>query len=197
MILKEQTAVPPEALPIAEFRAHLRLGTGFPDDGLQDGVLEAALRAALAAIEGRTSKALYTRTFEWRIEAWRDLSRQALPLAPVSLIRSLAVIDRFGTATVADPGAYGLVEDTHRPAVISTGFLLPQIPVAGVVEIVFDAGFGPAWGDIPADLRQAVLLLAAEYYERRLDAGSETGWPAGVHAVLARWRPVRLFGGLS
>lgn len=195
MILTEQTAVPQAALPVAEFRAHLRLGTGFSDDGLQDAILEPALRAALAAIEGRCGKALYARGFTWRIEAWRDLSRQVLPLAPVTAVQSLKIIDRFGTETVADPGSYALVRDTHRPAVISTGFLLPQIPVAGVAEIAFDAGFGATWAEIPADLQQAVLLLAAEYYERRLDFGAEGGWPGTVTGLLAKWRNIRLFGG--
>lgn len=195
MILTEQAAVPLAALPVAEFRAHLRLGTGFSDDGLQDGLLEAALRGAIAAIEGRTAKALYSRAFNWRIEAWRDLGRQVLPLAPVTSVASLSIIDRFGTVTAADPARYRLIEDRHRPAVVATGFLLPQIPVAGVAEIVFEAGFGVAWADIPADLRLAVLLLAAEYYERRLDPGNETGWPAMVGGLVAQWRNLRLLGG--
>ncbi len=44
-------------------REHLRLGTGFGEDGLQDPVLAGFLRAALAAIEGRTGKALIARDF--------------------------------------------------------------------------------------------------------------------------------------
>lgn len=197
MILTEQTAVPLAALPVAEFRAHLRLGTGFADDGLQDTVLEPALRAALAGIEGRCGKALYAKEFTWRIEAWRDLSRQVLPVAPVLAIKSLKIIDRFGTETVSASDTYVLVKDTHRPALIAAGFLLPQIPVAGVAEIVFDAGFGPSWCDIPADLQQAVLLLATEYYERRLDFGTEAGWPGTVQSLVSRWRNIRLFGGTS
>jgi uncharacterized phiE125 gp8 family phage protein len=197
MILTEQAAVPLAALPVAEFRDHLRLGTGFADDGLQDAVLEAALRAALAAIEGRTGKALYARSFLWALDAWRDLSRQGLPLAPVSAIQSLTIVDRFGVETLTDAEAYVLVQDTHRPALVSTGFLLPQIPVAGRAEILFDAGFGSAWADIPADLRQAVLMLAADYYERRLEPGGEAGWPAAVTGLLAKWRNIRLFGGLA
>ncbi len=62
MMLVEQTTVPGAALPVAEFKDHLRLGTGFADDGVQDGVLEAYLRAAMAAIEARTGKILLTRS---------------------------------------------------------------------------------------------------------------------------------------
>ena len=63
MVLTEQTAVPTAALPIQEFKDHLRLGTGFADDGVQDALAEGYLRAALAAIEGRIGKALIARDF--------------------------------------------------------------------------------------------------------------------------------------
>ncbi|MEL6745987.1 MAG: hypothetical protein AAFO68_11070, partial [Pseudomonadota bacterium] len=84
MMLVEQTSVPASVLPLAEFRDHLKLGTGFSDDAVQDGLLEANLRAALAAVENRTGKAVLERGFVWSISAWRDLSHQVLPVAPVA-----------------------------------------------------------------------------------------------------------------
>ena len=61
---------------------------------------------------------------------------------------------------------------------------------------VFDAGFGVAWTDVPVDLRQAVLLLAGEFYEHRHDDGAQTaGLPFGVVTLIERWRNVRLLGG--
>ncbi len=63
MMLVEQTSVPVAALPVAEFKDHLRLGTGFADDGVQDSVLESYLRASMAAIEARTGKVLITRGY--------------------------------------------------------------------------------------------------------------------------------------
>ena len=81
MMLVEQTTVPSGALPVADFKDHLRLGTGFADDGVQDNVLESYLRASMAAIEARTGKVLITRTFSWTLTGWRELCRQALPVA--------------------------------------------------------------------------------------------------------------------
>ena len=46
------------ALPVAEFRDHLQLGSGFADDGMQDSVLIAQLRAALAAVQADPLAAL-------------------------------------------------------------------------------------------------------------------------------------------
>ncbi len=50
-------------MPVQALKNHLRLGTGFADDGMQDGLIEGYLRAAMAAIEGRIGKALIARQF--------------------------------------------------------------------------------------------------------------------------------------
>jgi len=57
-MLIEETNIPDAVLPLAAFKAHLRMGTGFSDTSLQDAVLGRFLRAALAAVEGRTGKVL-------------------------------------------------------------------------------------------------------------------------------------------
>ena len=52
MMLLETTTVPEATLPLSDFKAHLRMGTGFADDGAQDAVLYGFLRASLSAIRG-------------------------------------------------------------------------------------------------------------------------------------------------
>ena len=199
MMLVEQTTVPGTAIPVAQFKDHLRLGTGFADDGVQDLVLETYLRAAMAAIEARTGKILLSRSFTWTLTAWRDLATQALPVAPVSQISSLSITDRLGGTELIAASRYVLEPDTHRPRLVSTGICLPAIPVGGQVIIGFDAGFGPDWADMPADLAQAVMMLAASFYENRADAGSDrmgqAQLPSAVAALIQRYRTVRLFGG--
>ena len=196
MMLVELTTVPSMAIPVAEFKDHLRLGTGFADDGVQDEMLEVYLRAAMAAIEARTGKMLITRGFSWTLTAWRDLAAQALPTAPVSAITSLSITDRLGAAEVIAADKYVLEQDMHRPRLVATTICLPAIPVAGTAVILFNAGFGAAWSDVPADLRQAVLILAAHYYEHRHGDSAMGGeLPIGVASLIQRYRIVRLFGG--
>ncbi|MDP4031638.1 MAG: hypothetical protein Q8P60_02080 [Pseudorhodobacter sp.] len=196
MMLIEQTTVPGSALPVQALKDHLRLGTGFADDGMQDGLIESYLRAAMAAIEGRIGKVLITRQFLWVLENWRSGSEQALPVAPVTTVVSVTLLDGAGGAVVVDAGRYRLVPDTHRPKLTAAGMLLPLVPMDGRIEVVFEAGFGAAWAAVPADLAQAVLLLAAEYYERRHEAGvREGGLPFGVVTLIERWRTVRVLGG--
>lgn len=196
MMLVEETTVPDAALPVAEFKAHLRLGTGFAEDGGQDGLLRSFLRAALAAIEARTGKVLIERDFSWVLADWRDPVAQALPVAPVTQVHEVVIIDRLGGETVLAPAQYRLETDMQRPRLAAAAACLPVVPRGGSARLLFRAGFGAGWADIPADLAQAVLLLAAHYYEYRDETALSRGcMPFGVSSLIERYRTVRLLAG--
>ena len=198
MILVEDSAVPTGALPLTAFKDHMRLGSGFSDEGMQDGVLEAALRSALAAIEARTNKILIERSFTWTVTGWRDVYRQPLPAAPVTAVTAVTLIDKQGGETAWPDTAWHLERDTHRPRLVADGVHLPAIPHAGSIKVRMLAGFGPAWSDIPPDLAQAVMILAAHFYEFRYDAGGAAGqMPIAVNTLIGPFRNVRLFGGIT
>lgn len=194
-MLVEQTSVPPAALPVAEFKDHLRLGTGFTDDGVQDSVLEGTLRAAIAAIEGRTGKVLIARSYVWTLTAWRSPARQLLPVAPVASVDEIRTIDAQGNALTVDPQRTRVAPDSQRPALLAAQSSLPAIPRGGTAEIRFTAGYGASWSELPPDLGQAVLLLAAHFYEHRSVLSDQaTPMPFGVSLLIDRYRTVRLFG---
>ena len=197
MMLVEQAGVPLGALPIQELKDHLRLGSGFSDADVQDTLVESYLRAAMAAIEGRIGKALILRRFEWVVTGWSGgIAGQALPIAPVAAVVEVAVIDAEAAVSVVEAGRYNLRPDLHRPRLAPKGTGLPTIPDGGRARIVFDAGFGAAWADVPADLRQAVLLLAAHYHEFRHELDiRQSAPPFGVAGLLERWRNIRVLGG--
>lgn len=198
MMLVEETTVQAAALPIAEFKDHLRLGTGFSDDSVQDAVLEGFLRAALAAIEARTGKALLRRDFSWTVSAWHEPRGQVLPVAPITAIVEVCLADRLGDTEVVAPSLYRLEADLQRPRLRPTGFLLPNIPLGGTAEVVFTAGYADAWAGLPPDLAQAVLLLAAHYYEYRHETQLGQGcMPFGVTSLIERYRTLRLYGGMQ
>jgi uncharacterized phiE125 gp8 family phage protein len=195
-MLIEETAVPQAALPMVEFKEHLRLGTGFADDAVQDPVLESFLRAAVAAIEARTGKILIARAFTWVLTGWRDPGGQAMPVAPVGEITRLALRDRAQGEEVIDVGHYRLEKDSQRPVLRPVGASLPVIPPGGTAEVGFVAGMAQDWVEMPADLAQAVLMLAAHYYEHRhASADADGGLPYGVATLIERYRTVRLLGG--
>lgn len=195
-MLTEMTPVAGAVLPVQGLKDHLRLGSGFTDDGMQDGLIEGYLRAAMAVIEGRIGKVLLARRYKLTLESWRQAGEQALPVAPVSSVVSVTLFDNDDQATAVDPARWKLMPDMHRPRLVAVGLLLPTVPMDGRAEVVFDAGFGSDWSGVPADLAQAVMLLAAEYHElRHADPGASRGLPFAVQALIERWRNVRVLGG--
>ncbi len=193
MMLIEETTVPDAALPVDQFKAHLRQGTGFGEEDLQDAVLKGFLRAAFSAIEARTGKALITRSFSWVLTGWRNFDSQVLPIAPVLGVTQLTSTDAQDTETVLPSEQVRLEKDTHRPRLRAKGLALPTIPTGGSIKITFDAGLASDWDGLPSDLGQAVLLLAAHYYEYRNDTGLSDGCtPFGVTSLIQRYRPMRI-----
>jgi uncharacterized phiE125 gp8 family phage protein len=192
MMMVELTSVPGAALPVAELAEHLRLARGFSDDGDQDAPLEGCLRAALSAIEARIGKALFSRRFALTLMMWHAAEAHVLPIAPVSAIDSVKLITRAGAETLVDPEDYTLRSDRHRPVVATTATKLPSPSQGGTIEVEFTAGYASDWAGIPADLKQAVLILAGEFWGQEMDA--ETGIPFAVSVLLEPHRMVRLRG---
>lgn len=196
MILTEVAAPAPSAVPVRDFADHLRLGSGFSDDGSEDTVLELYLRAAMAAIEARIGRALLTRTFSWTVTRWRNETSQGLPIGPVQSVEAVFVVSADGSENLVPPDTWSVLRDSQRPRLVGRyGRNLPHIPRSGQAEIRFVAGFGERWDQIPADLRQAVLLLAAHYYENRAEAGTGApSFPTGVTMLIESYRPIRIGG---
>jgi uncharacterized phiE125 gp8 family phage protein len=194
MILTEVSAPSAAALPVRGFAEHLHLGSGFADDGSQDAVLELYLRAAMAAIEARLGRALLARDYALAVPRWREEGSQPLPIGPVRSIASVTLVDAGGGAVLANPEAWSVLRDSQRPRLVGRfGRNLPKIPRGGHAEIVFSAGFGASWEEVPADLRQAVLLLAAHYYENRAEsAGGPASMPFGVLVLVEAYRATRI-----
>ena len=182
------------AVPLREFAAHLRLSSGFREDRDDDAVLEMYLRAATAAIEARLGIALVYRLMALRVGAWSRAAAQNIPVGPVANLQELAIVDAAGQRTVL-----GLEDFTigagMRPAQVRLKSQrdLPPIPVGGHAEIRFVAGYGGDATDVPADLRQAVHLLAAHYFEHRDAAGTVAlSMPLQVLALLEPFRLLRI-----
>ena len=193
MILTETSPAAVNPVPLDEFVAHLRLAQGFADDAAEDGLLELYLRNATAVVEARVGKALIRRKFKLQVTAWNRDGRLILPVGPVEAISSLAFVK--GSETIAlTADVWALELGSSRQLVTGAGGgALPVIPDGHLAELIFDAGFGESWNDVPGDLSQGVMLLAAHYYENRYgEAEPGQGIPVAVQALLETQRPVRL-----
>ncbi len=196
MILTELNSVPSATLPIAKFADHLRLGTEFAETSLQNDLLDVYLRAAISAIEGKTGRVILQKSFIWQLTGWRHADAQILPVRPVVSITALRTYDRSGAVTEYSSDHYDFIPDSQAPAIKAVGSRLPSVSSGGSVEIEFAAGHGATWDEVPSDLAQAVIILAAQFYENRTGAPDPSGvLPMAVLSLIEPYRPVRLFGG--
>jgi uncharacterized phiE125 gp8 family phage protein len=191
-MLQELTTVPSAAWPLADLAEHLRLSRGFDDDGTLDGELENCLRAAASAIEARTAKALFRRRFSVTLTAWTTDDSQVLPVAPVVSVESVTIVSRTGEPRLLSAGTYALLADAHRPTIVGASGYLPTIGSGGHAVIELTAGYGDTWAGLPADLRQAVIVMAAAIFGQDIDP--DKGLPRAVLALIEPYRTLRLSG---
>ena len=193
MLLKEVAPAPSNPIPLGELAAHLRVSQGFTDDGSEDALLELYLRNATAIVEARANKALITRTYVLQVACWSRRGDLIMPIGPVASVDQIQLIRPGSTVTMAsdewslEPGS------TRQRLTGPGGGALRPLPHGALAELTFTAGYGPSWNDVPDDLRQAVLLLAAHLYENRDgELSLDGGMPFGLAPLLQRHQPVRL-----
>lgn len=157
------TLMTPGELPwtISEFRDHLRL-----DGTDQDQWLTAILTAATRKTEADTSIALMRSAYRYSID--RPCGTILLPVGPVFSIESIVYLSISGVETTVPIEEYYL-DNRSNPARLQNRdtFSWPTLyDVSGSFWVNFVAGHESA-NDIPQDLRFAVLLLAAHWFENR------------------------------
>ena len=158
--------------------------------GAFDARIEQSLRAALATAEARTGKALFQRQFRWSFEDWRGHDRMAMPTAPLVSLDGVSLIHGDGSVTGLDTADFATIKDIHRPALLPKAAHFPTLATGTVVEILLTAGFGATWSDVPPDLREAVLILAVDYFDT--PSGATLGVAPAVLALLQRYRGLSL-----
>lgn len=177
----------PDLEPLS--RAEAKLFLRVPHDD-EDALMDVLITTARRIVEARTGRILIDQT--WRIvrDAWPASGVLAAPVAPVRAIVSATVADAAGSPTPVPAGVLTLAAG-RTPGLIHVG---PAAPVPGIasggIVLTLTAGYGPAPGDVPADLVHAVRLVLAHIYEHR--DGDVLDLPASLNALLAPYRVVRL-----
>lgn len=190
MALVMRTAPVAEPISVAEAKAYLRV-----DGSSEDVLISSLILTSRLHIEAALGLALITQ--EWRLvlDRWPAPGAVRLPLRPVQSVDEVRVFHADGASIIVDPGSY-IVDTAGMPArLVSTAFWPKPGRVANGIEIDLAAGYGGAAEDVPAPIRQALLLLTAHWYEHRdpIEIGSGGGAiPADVSRLLKPYRLVRL-----
>jgi uncharacterized phiE125 gp8 family phage protein len=180
--------VPPTDEPVSldEAKAQLRV-SGTVEDALIGGYIA----AARGLVEDITGRSLMPQT--WRLDLDGISSRIWLPkAAPVSAVTGITYVDSDGATQTLSTSAYRL-QSASEPAFVewTDAISVPSLASrSDAVKVTYTAGYASA-DLVPAQLRQACLLLVAHFFANRepVAVGTiATALPMGVEALCARWR---------
>jgi uncharacterized phiE125 gp8 family phage protein len=178
-----------EPVTLAEARQFLRL-----DQTDEDALLATLITAARLMIEAASGRCLIEQPWRIVLDRWPAGGEIRLPLSPLLRIDAARVYDVLGAAQ-AVAGASLTLDRAADPPVIRLTGEVPEIGrTHGAIEIDIAAGYGATAAAVPAPLRQAVLRLAARWFEQRGDvAGRDAqALPAAIAALVAPFRRGRL-----
>jgi len=178
-----------EPVSLSDAKVFLRL-----DQTDEDGLLGTLITAARLMIEAASGRMLVEQSWRIVLDRWPHGGEIRLPLSPVSGLAEARVYDALGEAQIVAELALQL-DNAADPPVIRIVGSVPEIGrMRTAIEIDVVAGYGPAATDVPALLRQAVLQLAARWFEQRGDvAGRDAAaLPAEIMALVAPFRRTRL-----
>jgi uncharacterized phiE125 gp8 family phage protein len=183
--------LPPAAEPLSLVEAKQFLRVAHAED---DAVITALIAAARHHVEALTRCALLTQTWRLVLDAWPGDGRLRPRIGPLQALAAVRVYDLTGPAQAVD--LEGFVVDGAANAIAARRWALPAPgrPAAGI-ELDVVCGFGADPGDVPPDLRQALRLLVAHWYDNRGIAaigGTVAMLPAGAGALVAPYRRLSL-----
>lgn len=188
LVLTSAPAIEPVTL--SEAKAHLRI-----DGSGEDTLLGSLILTSRLHVETALGLALITQTWRLLLDAWPTGEVLELPLRPLQSVDEVRIIAASGDASVVPETDWRADLASTPPRLLRAGAGWPPPGVAaGGIAIDLTAGYGDAAADVPAPIRQALLLLIAHWYENREPrvSGEAIAIPGEVSALLAPYRSVRL-----
>jgi len=171
MYLRIVTAPAAEPVTVSDFKAHARIDVSDEDD-----LIEALVMAAREQTELVSRRALITQTLALTLDSWPGCAID-IPRPPLQSVSSIGYTDTAGDAQTLASDQY-VVQTARERLVLADGASWPDRLARSVITVTFVAGYGDAADDVPERYRQAILLLAAHWYEHR-----ETGSDMPVYDV--------------
>lgn len=177
-----------EPLTLAEARAFLRL-----DDEAEDPLVATLITTARLHVEGTSARALMAQSWRLVLDGWPADGTVSLPVSPLVSLTGVTAYDAEDA-----PHELALAQFRTEPSRLLLPDYIAGTPVLRPrqgIEIDYVAGYGVDAGDVPADLRQALLTLIVYWFEHRDSvsaAGAGAAVPAGFDRLLAPYRRVRL-----
>lgn len=195
------TAPASEPVSVAEAKTFLRV-----DGTAEDDLITSLIKTARLACENHTRRAFISQTWRLTMDAFSDVEEEValsgyivgprpgvvchqdiqLSRQPIQSITHIKTYSPDNTVSTVDADTYLLDTDGGR-IVLNEGYTWPtNLRDRAAVEITFLAGYG----EVPEDIRQAILLFVSSMYENR----QCMDMPEGSKTLLGPHRLAEAFG---
>lgn len=176
---------PAAASPVtlAEAKTHCRV-----DGSDEDTLITGLIAAATNYVEQYTGRAIGAQT--WRLTQDTFSDNILLPMGPVQSISSVQYYDTAGVLQTVASSVYTLDADSDPAWLVRNANEAWPATLNGInaVRVTYVTGYAT----IPAAVKQAILLLIADWYNMRenttLTTNQPTEMPHAVTALLANFR---------
>jgi len=138
------------------------------DADAEDALISAYLVAAREKAEEISRRAFVTQTLALVLDSFPDEPIIKLPRPPLASVVSITYKLPDGTEesftdfvidTASEPGRLALADGASYPS--------DDLYPVGAVKITYTAGYSDDAADVPEIYKQAVLMIAADWYENR------------------------------
>ncbi|KRA55784.1 head-tail connector protein [Devosia sp. Root635] len=177
-----------EPVSLVEAKAFLKV-----DDTAEDGLITTLIGAARLHVEGVTARALLAQSWRVVLDGWPVDRQVKLPVTPFMAVTEITAHDADGAAH--DVPLAQFLSEPDRLLLPADVAGMPGLRERQGIEIDYVAGFGTEPEDVPADLRQGLLMLIGYWFEHRdavIVAGSGAVVPSGFERLVGGYKRVRL-----
>ena len=185
MFLARITDASEDVLTLAEVKAHLRV-TSDAEDALIGNLVKAA-QDYLRGPEGRLGRALASETWEMRCKPVARYEAR-FPMPDATALVQVSYLDADGAeqiATLSDFRYYGGHTGTYVEPVVGKSWPT-ALDREDALRLRLTVGYGAA-SAVPYDIKQALLLLVAHWFENRELMGTGKEMPMAVESVISKY----------
>lgn len=200
IVMVTQPAVEP--LTLAEAKLHLRVADTFTAD---DDYVTALIVAARRFVENYTGRALIEQTFDLKLDSF-PCWQIDVPRPPLISVTSITYVDTAGDTQTVDAADYQVDTDADQGGRIQPAYLkywkstradLNAVVIrciAGYLGAGSPASDYDYSANVPAEIKQAMLLVIGHLYEHRESVSEQAGvinaavLPQGATWLLAPYR---------
>lgn len=178
-----------EPVSLAEAKAHLRV-----DGTAEDALISSLIITSRLHVEAALGLALITQGWSQVLDAWPPGGIVKLPVRPIRSITHVRLYGPDESAETIAAATWRLDAAGVPPRLVREGRTTwpPPRRSANGIDIAFVAGYGDHASDVPAPIRQAVLLLVAHWYEYRMPIDIGAAHAPIPHMVSELLQPFRM-----